>query len=238
MYDLLFTTMISKEARRPTMLGEPDNFFWHPHHIIESFFPLQQAHPLLPEIKIHKLLDVRPLVEAIEAGNVPSIWGRNLTYGIAYTGGVFLARHILDHPEIVEGKWVADLGAGSGIVALAADIAGANHVAAYDHDPIAVEFTRLNMFANRACLHIVQKNVLEADLSHYHCIAAADIFVHQRVSGPLQERLIQQAAYGKTVLAASGGFLAPRIMKYGTPLPLPPHCPGDVPRPAFAIRLG
>ena len=63
-------------------------------------------------------------------------------------GGLALARHILNHPEIVAGRTVLDLGAGSGIVAIAAAKAGAKNVIAADIDPYAIAATDLNAAAN------------------------------------------------------------------------------------------
>ncbi|WP_346772417.1 50S ribosomal protein L11 methyltransferase [Chelativorans sp. AA-79] len=63
-------------------------------------------------------------------------------------GGLALARHILDNPEIVVGRRVLDLGAGSGIVAIAAMRAGAEEAIAADTDPYAIAAIDLNASAN------------------------------------------------------------------------------------------
>jgi predicted nicotinamide N-methyase len=63
-------------------------------------------------------------------------------------GGLALARYILSHPELVTGRTVLDLGAGSGIVAIAAAKAGAKNVVAADIDPYAIAVTGLNAAAN------------------------------------------------------------------------------------------
>jgi predicted nicotinamide N-methyase len=63
-------------------------------------------------------------------------------------GGLALARYILSHPELVTGRTVLDLGAGSGIVAIAAAKAGAKSVIAADIDPCAIAVTGLNAAAN------------------------------------------------------------------------------------------
>lgn len=66
-----------------------------------------------------------------------------------WEGGSALARHILDNPEIVKDKTVLDFGSGSGIVALAATMAGAKSVVAVDQSEIAQECIRINFEANR-----------------------------------------------------------------------------------------
>jgi predicted nicotinamide N-methyase len=78
--------------------------------------------------------DVVALWEALEAGDVdpgsdPPFWAA------AWPGGQALARYVLDHPEVVAGRTVLDLGAGSGLVAVAALQAGAVRVVASDVDP-------------------------------------------------------------------------------------------------------
>lgn len=63
-------------------------------------------------------------------------------------GGLALARHVLDRPALVAGRRVLDLGAGSGVVAIAAAKAGAASVVAADVDPYAIAAVGLNAEAN------------------------------------------------------------------------------------------
>jgi len=78
------------------------------------------AAPLLvPEIRLHLAGEITPLWQATEATLArdqlpPPYWA------FAWAGGQALARHVLDHPELVRGKPVLDVGAGSGLLALAA----------------------------------------------------------------------------------------------------------------------
>lgn len=90
--------------------------------------------PLVPEISVSVADDVVALWEALEEGQVdpgsdPPFWAA------AWPGGQALARHVLDHPEIVAGRAVLDLGSGSGLVAVAAAMAGAASVLASEVDP-------------------------------------------------------------------------------------------------------
>src|SRR3546814_5335820 len=72
--------------------------------------------PGLPEIHLHK---------AVPASGVGRLAGDEAPYWAHYwAGGLALARYILDHPERVAGRRVLDLGAGSGLVAIAAMKAG------------------------------------------------------------------------------------------------------------------
>jgi predicted nicotinamide N-methyase len=69
-------------------------------------------------------------------------------WAFVWGGGLALARHVLDRPETVSGRRVMDLGAGSGLVGIAAMKAGAASVTAVDIDPRAAVATRLNAGLN------------------------------------------------------------------------------------------
>jgi predicted nicotinamide N-methyase len=89
---------------------------------------------LVPEVGLLVADDVVALWEALEAGQVdpgsdPPFWAA------AWPGGQALARYVLDHPDVVAGRTVLDLGAGSGLVAVAALLAGAREVVASEVDP-------------------------------------------------------------------------------------------------------
>lgn len=59
-----------------------------------------------------------------------------------------LARYLLDRPDVVAGRPVLDLGAGSGVVGIAAAKAGATEVIAADVDPYAIAAIGLNATLN------------------------------------------------------------------------------------------
>ena len=67
-------------------------------------------------------------------------------WAFCWGSGLALARFLLDEPRWVAGKTVVDLGSGSGVVAIAAAMAGAQRVIACDTDPDA----RLASAANAA----------------------------------------------------------------------------------------
>jgi predicted nicotinamide N-methyase len=88
---------------------------------------------LVPEVQLLVATDVVALWEAmeVEQGRTeqePPFWAA------AWPGGQALARYVLDHPELVAGRTVLDLGAGSGLVAVAAVLAGATRVVASEID--------------------------------------------------------------------------------------------------------
>lgn len=88
---------------------------------------------LVPEVQLLVATDVVALWEAmeVEQGRTeqePPFWAA------AWPGGQALARYVLDHPDLVAGRTVLDLGAGSGLVAVAAVLAGATRVVASEID--------------------------------------------------------------------------------------------------------
>src|SRR6202012_5994014 len=83
-----------------------------------------QRPPHVAEIELHLADEITPIwkltEEALEEiGLPPPFWA------FAWAGGQALARYVLDHPETVAGKRTLDVGAGSGMVAIAAAFAGA-----------------------------------------------------------------------------------------------------------------
>lgn len=92
---------------------------------------------LVPEIELLVASDVVALWEAMEVeqgrtSEEPPFWAA------AWPGGQALARYVLDHPDLVAGRSVLDLGAGSGLVAVAALLAGATRVLASEIDPFGL----------------------------------------------------------------------------------------------------
>ncbi len=63
-------------------------------------------------------------------------------WAFAWAGGQAVSRYILDHPEVCRGRNVLDLGAGSGISAIAAAKSGATRVLAADIDRLALAAVR------------------------------------------------------------------------------------------------
>ena len=73
-----------------------------------------------------------------------------------WPGGMALALHLAAKPETVRGRAVVEIGAGSGLVALAALRAGAEGVLAIETDPLAAVAIRLNAEANGLPVPVVQ----------------------------------------------------------------------------------
>ena len=103
--------------------------------------------PLVPEIHLHLAHEAVPLWQKTEdelgeIGLPPPFWA------FAWAGGQALARYVLDNPETVKNKHILDLASGSGLVGIAAMIAGAESVLAADIDRFATAAIELNFLAN------------------------------------------------------------------------------------------
>ena len=117
---------------------------------------------LVPEVSLLVADDVVALWEAMEQGQVdpgsdPPFWAA------AWPGGQALARYVLDHPEVVAGRTVLDLGAGSGLVGVAAAVAGAARVIASDVDPYSRAAVAVNAEENGVGPFTVVGDVLGED---------------------------------------------------------------------------
>jgi len=105
------------------------------------------ALPLVPEIELYLVngdLDQRQISEQgrVAIMEYPAYWA------FCWASGQVLAQFILSQPQWVRDKRVLDFGCGSGVVAIAAALAGASHVIACDIDPDALIATAANAAHN------------------------------------------------------------------------------------------
>lgn len=109
-------------------------------------------------------VDLESACAELGEGEAPPFWA------FCWGAGQALARHILDHPEIVRGKRVVDLGTGSGIAAIAAGRAGAAHVLALDLDPQSCRAAEINAAHNNVSIETSSETPTSWDL-----MLAADV---------------------------------------------------------------
>ncbi len=122
-----------------------------------------------------------------------------------WAGGLALARYFLDRPEAVAGKRVVDLGAGGGVVSLAAARAGAASVTAVDIDPYAVSALRLNAEANGAALTILGEDITAGPAPDADILAVGDLFYDEETARPVVAFMERCLEAGLTVLAGDPG---------------------------------
>jgi predicted nicotinamide N-methyase len=158
----------------------------------------------VPEIQLYLASAVTPLWHSTaewfeEKGIEPPYWA------FAWAGGQALARYVLEHPAIVRGRTVADIGAGSGIVALAAKRAGADTVTAFDIDPVALAATILNAEANDLTLAVECRDVVGDCLEGYDVVLVGDLFYEEGPAKRIHAWAAELARAGKLVLAGDPG---------------------------------
>lgn len=103
--------------------------------------------PLVPELQLRLARHAHDIFQdayTFVRGGV----GARPYWAFAWPGGQALARHIIDHPDLVKGRRILDLGAGSALAGLAALKSGARAVTAADIDPLATAAARLNAELN------------------------------------------------------------------------------------------
>ena len=155
-------------------------------------------------IRLYTADELTPIWEATEkdlaeANVAPPFWA------FPWAGGQALSRYVLDHPEIVRGKLVLDLASGSGLVAVAAALAGAAEVVANDIDPMCEAAIALNADLNGVSISWLGGNLLDGDPPDYDVILAADVFYEQTPARMFRAMLERCHANGSVVLAGDPG---------------------------------
>lgn len=105
------------------------------------------APPLIPEIRLW-LVDAALMNGPLSHEEAQAVVAEPAYWSFCWASGQVLARWILDHPESVRGRRVVDVGAGSGVVAIASALSGACEVIACDVDPLALLAVQCNAEAN------------------------------------------------------------------------------------------
>ncbi|WP_436970556.1 class I SAM-dependent methyltransferase [Micromonospora avicenniae] len=177
---------------------------------------------LVPEVRLVMAEDAILLWARLEAeaGRVlpPPFWAS------AWAGGQGLARYVLDHPDTVAGCHVLDVASGSGLVAIAAAIAGAAKVTANDIDPYSIAAINANAHANGVELTLSSTDLLDTDADDVDVVLAGDALYHPSVAARMLPFLARVATKGTRVLVGDPdrGHLAhdwmERLATYEVPI--------------------
>ncbi|MGN7998867.1 class I SAM-dependent methyltransferase [Sphingomonas sp. 22176] len=149
------------------------------------------AVPGVPELRLHK---AGPSSGVGRLGDTAPYWA------YWWGGGLALARYVLDHREDVAGRRVLDLGAGSGLVGIAAARAGAAEVTASEIDPHARAAIALNAALNQVTLAEIIGDITDGPAPDADLLLVGDVFYAPEVATRVTAFLDRCVAAGTTVL--------------------------------------
>jgi len=160
---------------------------------------------LVPEIRLYQASEPMSVWQHTEratgrTGLDPPFWA------FAWAGGQALARYLLDHPEAVTGRHVIDVASGSGLVAIAAVMAGAAAVTAYDIDPLAATAIMANAEANGVAIPAACTDVLSGlPPDGTDLVLVADAFYERDLAAQVLRFAERSQARGAAVLVGDFG---------------------------------
>jgi predicted nicotinamide N-methyase len=160
------------------------------------------AVPLAPEVRLHladEAIELWERTESDHGGQLPPPF-----WAFAWAGGQALARYILDRPDLVAGRTVLDLAAGSGLVAIAAMRAGAAAVTAVEIDALAVAAIGVNAEANGVAVTAVHRDILETE-PDADVVLAGDVFYSRDMTRRMLAYLRRAAGRDAVVLVGDPG---------------------------------
>lgn len=147
--------------------------------ILENTKPI--APPLVPEITLRLAEESLSIWQKTEDElgelNVPPPY-----WAFAWAGGQAVSRYLLDNAALCQGRSVLDLGSGSGISAIAAAKAGANHVLAADIDSLALAACSVNAAANAVKIETTDRDLLSTAPPKSAVVIVGDLFYERELA--------------------------------------------------------
>ena len=140
--------------------------------------------PLVPEIRLYLLNDDYP-THSLQRDAYEKLMSQPPYWAFCWGGGQAMARYLLDHPRILEGRPVVDFGAGSAVAAIAALKAGAADALAADIDTVALQAAVRNAVLND--VHVLTGT--RATAAPDSVVLAADICYEEAGLAWVQEHL-------------------------------------------------
>jgi predicted nicotinamide N-methyase len=159
------------------------------HHVLADAQLIATRLPGLEKLQLW-LLDPANLNRAFSSEETRRLLDQPPYWSFCWGSGLALARWILEHPQQVRGKRVLDFGSGSGVVAIACAMAGAQQSIACDLDPQALLASTLNAELNGVELTLAEDFfavtgdidlILAADVLYDRQRAASTMLADSRV---------------------------------------------------------
>lgn len=142
-----------------------------------------------PTIALH-LFDPAVLEGPLSQDEARAVQVAPAYWSFCWASGQVLAQYILNNPGLVKDKRVIDVGCGSGVVAIAAAIAGAREAVACDLDPDALTATAANAALNGVEVSLCPN--WQQRPGHFDVVTAADV-LYDRDNLPLVEDFARAA---------------------------------------------
>ena len=158
----------------------------------------------VPEIRLyaaHEETGLRRLALPDDSGAEPPA----PYWAFSWAGGLALARHVLALPQTVRGRRVLDLGAGSGLVAIAAALAGAREVVAAETNPYGLAAIGMNAAANGVTVMTIGDDLLPGPPPTADLVLAGDVFYDRDLAARTLAFLGRCRATGIEVLIGDPG---------------------------------
>jgi predicted nicotinamide N-methyase len=164
---------------------------------LQNIIPNCQLHvQQLPELDLYLwLITTAAYQQRLDDEVMQRIWNNTPYWLFCWASGLAMAQWLLAEPELVSGKSVLDFGAGSGVVAIAAKLAGASRVICCDIDAVSLQACRENAHLNQVqleyCSDFAQAQAVDV-------LLAADVLYE-----PANHELLEQfLSLGKEVWVA------------------------------------
>jgi predicted nicotinamide N-methyase len=174
-----------------------------PRDVVLSRTRLQRP-PVVPELELHLADDMdaawASLQRELDDGELPPPF-----WAFAWLGGQAVARHVLDHPDVVAGRSVLDLATGSGLCALAAARGRRRRGARGRRRPVRRGGARLNAAHNGLQPSTCARDLLDAEPPAVDVVLAGRRLLRRAMSARVQPWLLAARAAGSTVVIGDPG---------------------------------
>jgi len=145
-----------------------------------------------PEISLY-LFDAEVLEGALPHDEAQAVVAQPAYWSFCWASGQVLAQYLLDHQALVKDKIILDFGCGSGVVAIAAAMAGARKVYACDIDNHALDAATENARLNNVTISTISDLNQIDPAEKVDMLLAADV-LYDRDNYPLLKVFLEHAA--------------------------------------------